>query len=237
MNDRRMKFTVIPLVAFLALSAQTPAGQPLRHLVYEFGYNTAVASSGNGTGTMTIDISGPAKDGGMIVSGTDHWWNTVRPRATNTCEVYASGKVSCTQAPYALSPMQFTIFPLLAKNYFKELNPAGTSSWTHGFSVYAAIIPGASGFAGQPYTWSCSYDLAGKGPVKGAAPLLLIETSGTLNQQSGRYLKATSKQRIVYDPVRRVPAIVRDVRTHIPQRSVYSNDLIELKLIKDSTSS
>lgn len=229
--------TLGPLVAaFFILSGQTSpmAAAPLtRHLVYQFGYNTAAASSGNGTGTTTIDIA-PAKDGGVMISGTDHWWNTVRPRATNTCELYPNGNVKCAQAPYSISPIQFTIFPLLAHDYFKKLDSAATSSWSHSFEFYGAIIPGASGFAGQPYTWKCSYNFHGKGPIKNAGHLVLIEAQGTLNQQGGTYLKATSKERIVYDPIAKITAIVRDVRTHIPMRSVYSNDLIELKLTKDS---
>lgn len=230
-----MKNFVLFLAVLFGLSAQTPGSKPvLRHLVYQFGYNTKVASAGNGTGTVSIDIMGPAQDGGLIVSGTDHWWNTVRPRATNTCDIHPNGSVSCSQAPYAISPIQLTIFPLLARGYFKARNAGATSSWTHSYQLYAAIIPGASGFAGQPTTWQCSYNLHAKGPIKGAAPLVLIEADGTLNQQGGTYLKATSKQRIVYDPVARIPAIVRDLRTHIPVRSVYNNDLVELKLTKDS---
>jgi hypothetical protein len=232
-----VKSTGLLLAALFVLSGQTSAQAPpvyARHLVYQFGYNTAVANSGQGTGTTTIDISGPAADGGMMIRGADHWWNTVRSRATNSCEVHPNGNVSCSQAPYAISPIQVTIFPLLAADYFKGLNAAATTSWKRRYQLYAAIIPGASGFAGQPTTWHCSYNLQGKGPIKGAAPLVLIETEGSLNQQGGTFLKATSKQRIVYDPVAKLPAIVRDVRTHIPMRSVYSNDLIELKLTKDS---
>lgn len=219
------------LLGLLVLTGQTPATAG-RHLVYQFGYNTPVASSGNGTGTTTVDIGGMAADGGVMISGTDSWWNTVRPRATNTCELYPNGSVACTQRPYAISPMQLTIFPLLAHNYFKGLSPSGMSTWKHNFTVNAAIIPGASGFAGNPYTWKCTYTYYGKGPIANAAPLILVEATGTLDQQGGTYLKATSKQRIVWDPVRRVPAVVRDIRTHIPQRSVYNNDLIEMKLIK-----
>ncbi|HTU81924.1 MAG TPA: hypothetical protein VMF61_07330, partial [Candidatus Acidoferrales bacterium] len=116
------------IVVAAALSAVPAGGQtttaagPVRKLVYEFGFNTPVASQGNGTGKETIEILGPAKDGGMMVSGTDYWWNTARPRATNTCEVYATGSVTCAERPYALSPIQLTIFPLLGKNYFKGLN-------------------------------------------------------------------------------------------------------------------
>ncbi|MBV8148571.1 MAG: hypothetical protein JO092_05745 [Candidatus Eremiobacteraeota bacterium] len=231
-----MKTIGLLLIVLVGVSGQAPAGAnaPVRHLVYQFGYNTPVASSGNGTGTTTVDIMGPAKDGGVMISGTDYWWNTARPRATNTCEVYPGGGVSCLERPYALSPMQLTIFPLLGAHYFKALGPGGKSNWTHDFEVKAAIIPGANGFAGNLYTWKCSYSLQGEGPIKGAAPLLLVVSKGTLDQQGGRYLKATSKQRIVWDPVAHVPAIVRDVRTHLPQRNVYNNDLVELKLTKDS---
>jgi hypothetical protein len=222
------------ILAILALSAQAPSAGAKRHLVYEFGYNTPVAKSGNGTGTMAVDITGPVADGGLMVSASDHWWNTVRPRATNTCEVYADGRVNCSQRPYAISPMQLTLFPLLAHDYFKGLGPSGTSTWTRSFQVYAAIIPGASGFAGTPYSWSCSYTLHGKGVIPKAGNSFLIETTGTLDQQGGTYLKATSKQRIAYDRSAKIPVVVRDVRTHLPQRSVYNNDLVELKLVKDS---
>ena len=220
------------LIAFVALSGQSPA--PLRHLVYEFGYNTAVASSGNGTGTTTVDILGPAKDGGVMISGTDYWWNTARPRATNTCEVYPGGSVSCSQRPYALSPIQLTLFPLLGRSYFKQLSATGT--WKHTYQVKAAILPGASGFAGQLTTWNCAYTLHGKGPIANAGGTILVESTGRLDQQGGRFFEATSKMRIAYDPVANIPVVVRDVRTHVPQRSVYSNDLVELKLTKDSQS-
>jgi len=224
------------LAGLVALSGQTPTPAPVRQLVYEFGYNTKVASSGNGTGTTTVAILGPAPDGGVLVSGTDYWWNSARPRATNTCEVYANGTVSCSQAPYAISPIQLTLFPLLGRNYFHGLSPSGMSSWTSTYQVKAAILPGASGFAGQLTTWKCAYSLHGKGPIAKAGPTVLIESTGTLDQQGGRYFKATSKQRIAYDPVAKIPVVVRDVRTHVPQKSVYSNDLVELKLTKDSQS-
>jgi hypothetical protein len=223
------------LAVLVGLTAQAPTATPvpLRHLVYEFGYNTKVASSGNGTGTTTVDIYGLASDGGLMVSGTDYWWNTARPRATNSCEVYKDGGVSCSERPYALSPIQLTLFPLLARNYFHGLSSSG-SSGKRSFDVKAAVIPGASGFAGNLYTWSCAFTLEGKGPIPNASPFVLIVSSGTLDQQGGRYFKATSKQRIAYDPVGKIPAIVSDSRSYFPQHSVYNNDLVELKLKSDS---
>lgn len=230
-----MKNNAILFVVLLGLSGQAvaPAAAPARHLVYQFGYNTAAASSGNGTGTETVDIT-PAADGGLMVSAQDHWWNTARPRATNTCEVHPNGRVACSAAPNAISPIQLTLFPLLATHFFHGLSAAGTSNWTQDFTVYAAVIPGASGFAGAPTTWKCSFNLQGKGPIANGGGSVLVETNGTLNQQGGRFWKATSKQRIAYDPAAKIPLAVRDVRTHFPQRTVNNNDLIELKLLKDS---
>lgn len=230
-----MKAIGLLLLTLVVLSAQAPApGGVTRHLVYQFGYNTKVASSGNGTGTTTVDISGPAADGGLKVSGTDNWWNTARPRATNTCEVYANGTVNCAERPYALSPIQLTLFPLLGRNFFKGLNAAGTSSWQHTYEVKAAILPGASGYAGDLTTWKCTYSLQGNGLIPNAGSSISIKATGTLEQQGSRYFKATSKQSIAYSHQFAIPLVVSDVRTHIPMRSVYSNDLVELKLIKDS---
>lgn len=217
----------------LAVSAQAPAPGPAHQLVYQFGYNTKAASQGNGTGTTTVKITGPASDGGMIVSGQDYWWNTARPRAWNTCEVYTGGRVACSQPPHAISPIQLTLFPLLAKHYFDGFSGA-TSTSSRTFTIKAAVLAGsASGFANTPYTWNCTYTLSGKGPIPNGGGAILITTQGTIDQAGGRYWKLTSKQRIAYDPALKLPVVVSDVRTHIPMHSVYSNDVVELKLIKE----
>jgi hypothetical protein len=225
-----MKIIGLLIAALLALSAQTSASAPTRHLVYRFGYNTKVANSGNGTGTTTVDILGPAGDGGVMISGTDNWWNAARPRATNTCEVYPNGGVSCAQAPYAISPMQLSLFPLLGAKFFSGLAAGSTSGWTKTNQVKAAIVPGASGFAGQLTAWKCVFTLTGKGPIAGAGHLILVQQNGTMDQQGGTYRKATVKGSIVYDPVQKVPAFIDQVRTHLPQRTVNNFDTIQLKL-------
>lgn len=228
-----MRLIALSIAGLIALSGQAPPAHAQRHLVYEFGFNTKVASSGNGTGTTTIDIGGPAADGGVMISGTDYWWNTARPRATNTCEVYPNGDVTCQKPAYAISPIQFTLFPLLGSRYFHSLSGAH-AAWTHTYEVKAAILPGASGFASQLTTFKCVYTLQGKGKIANAGGTILVETTGKLTQQGGRYLTASSKQRIAYDPAAGIPVVVSDVRTHLPMRSVYSNDLVELKLKSDS---
>lgn len=227
-----MKHFAAFIVLLLAVGGQpaTSASAPMRHLVYQFGYNTKVANSGNGTGTTTVDIVGPAPDGGVTVSGTDFWWNTARPRATNTCEVYPNGSVTCLQPAFGISPMQFTLFPLLGRKYFSGLAAGPKSAWTNKNEIKAAIVPGAAGFAGQVTTWDCVFMLTGKGPIAGSAPLVLVQQTGTLSQQGGTYRSATEKASIAYDPVQKVPAFIDEVRTHFPQRSVYNNDTIQLKL-------
>ncbi len=230
-----MRSTASFIVLLLALSGQAPAAHAQRHLVYEFGFNTKVASSGTGTGTTTIDIMGPAADGGVMISGTDSWWNTARPRATNMCEVYPDGGVSCQKPAYAISPIQFTLFPLLGRNYFHPLSTGGGhANWSRTYQVEAAILPGASGVMSQLTTFKSVYTLNGKGKIANAGGTILVEATGKITQQGGRYLTASSKQRIAFDPAAGIPVVVSDVRTHLPMRSVYSNDLVELKLKSDS---
>jgi hypothetical protein len=230
-----MRSTAFIFTALVILSAQTPAAHSQRHLVYEFGFNTKVASSGNGTGTTTVDIMGAAPDGGVMISAADYWWNTARPRATNTCELYPDGGVTCQKPAYAISPIQFTLFPLLGKSYFHPLSTGGGhATWSRTYDVKAVILAGASGFASQLTTFKCVYTLNGSGKIANAGGTILVKASGKLTQQGGRYLTASSKQSIAYDPVAGIPVVVRDTRTHLPMRSVYSNDLVELKLKSDS---
>lgn len=234
----------IVLVFCVALMGQTPGPQTqaagaqlpaVRHLVYRFGYNTKATESGQGTGTTTIDIVGPAKDGGMIVNAADFWWNTVRARQTNTCEVYQNGGVTCAQAPYALSPIQVVIVPLLARSYFSALSSGPTSTWTQTYDVRATFLPAANtGFAGQVYTWNCSYNLTGKGTVPNNAPLVLIASDGTMKQQGGRQIIANQKTNIVIDPRLQMPvAVFQDIR-FTPQRTT-NRYTVELKLIQQGT--
>ncbi len=146
-------------------AAPAAAGLPtLRHLVYEFGYNTKAASQGNNTGTTTIDIGGLASDGGMMVTATDSWWNTVHPKQSSTCEVYANGGVTCSKPPYSLTVMQSAVVPLLGQSYFSALSAGLNSSWKQDYNVRATFSPGIStGFAGQVYTWNCAFVIRGKG--------------------------------------------------------------------------
>ncbi len=229
-----MKYAGILFAAFVVLSAQTPAPSslPVRHLTYQFGYNTNVAASGQGTGTTAIDVAGPATNGDLTITGADFWWNTVRPRAKNTCVVHPNGSVACSQAPYALSPIQLTIFSLLARDFFKGLKSGGTGTWSPAFTIHAAVIPGATGFAGQPYTWNIALTMHGKGHAPDSKRMILVQGTGTAAQQGGRFGQGTVKLGILYDPVARVPAFVNETRARLPQTSVYNQDLVQLKLVK-----
>jgi hypothetical protein len=202
----------------------SPSPPAVRHLEYQFGYDTKIAPSGPGTGTLSVDILGPAADGGVMISGTDTWWNSVRPQSTNTCEVYADGGVSCMQRPYDISAMQLVLFPLLGQNYFQGLSSDGTSTWNQAFQVTR----------GDLYTWKCHFTLQGKGFMPNFGRLIAIAMSGTMDEQEAHYKQGTAQGVIIYDPVAKIPAIVHDVRTHLPQTSVYNQDQVDLKLVKDS---
>jgi hypothetical protein len=232
-----MRLLPLLLLSVAVLAGQTSAQSQgagalpaVRHLVYRFGYNTKVADSGKGTGSTTIDISGPASDGGLIVNATDQWWNTVRPRQTSVCEVHPDGGVNCKEAPHALSPIQLVIVPLLAQNYFTALSGGLHTSWKQAYKVRATFLPAAgSGFAGQLYTWNCNYSLDGKGTLPNHAPLILVRAEGGMKQEGGRYIAVNQKANIVVDPKLKMPVIVAEELSFVPQLSV-SRYTVDLKL-------
>lgn len=206
----------------------------IRHLVYRFGYNTKATKSGTGTGTTTVDIVGLAKDGGMTVTATDNWWNTVRPRQSYTCEVYSNGGVTCGQAPYAISPIQVAIVPLLGRDYFSALSGGTSSTWQQKYNVKATFFPsGSAGFTGQVYTWNGAYTLTGKGTPKGG-PLILVHMDGAMKQQGGRYVTVNQKANVLVDPRIKMPVFLDEEFTFVPRMSV-NRYTIEMKLIKDSS--
>ena len=224
-----------------ALSQTSPGtagtGLPaVRHLVYRFGYNTKATKEGTGTGTTTIDIVGLAADGGMNVTATDHWWNTVNPRQTSTCEVYANGGITCAQRPYVLSPIQVTILSLIGRHYFSALSGGTSVSWQQNFAVKASFAPiASSGFGGQMYTWNCTNALQAKGTTpNNGKPVVVIHTTGSMKQQGGRYITANQKSTILFDPHLKMPVYLAEEFTFVPQRST-NRYTVELKLINFST--
>lgn len=239
MNTRS---TLVPAALILALglcaaSAYANANTPLppeHHLVYEFGLNANAGDSSQGQGKMTVDIAGPAADGGRVVSGSDFWWNTVRARATNTCEVYPNGTMKCNKAPYGISPNQISLFSLLGRDFFDGLGSGGHGKWTQTFTWYAAVIPGAAGMPGQPNTWNCVFHMQGKGLAKDSNHLYVVEINGTMEQKGGHFRTGTVKGGVLYDANLKLPVFVNQTRTRLPQTNVYNNDFYQLKLIKQS---
>ncbi len=229
-------------IAAVALAASPApaqqAGLPaIRHLVYRFGYNTPAKEAGNGTGTTTIDIEGLAPDGGLTVKATDDWWNTVRPRQTYTCEVHPSGGVTCAQPPYAMSPIQIAVVPLLGRHYFSALSAGAESTWEQKYDVRATFVPSAtSGFAGQVYTWNCAYTLTGKGTAPSdnhTHQVNVIHSTGSMKQTGGRYIKVNQKANLLFDPKLQMPVYLDEEFSFVPQLTV-NKYTVQMKLISFS---
>jgi hypothetical protein len=229
----------IPVLCMFALvsAAPPPAGSmaAMHHLVYRFGYNGPADDQGNQTGTTTVDIVGPASDGGTTVSMVDDWWHGARPRQQYTCEVYPNGGVKCATAPYAISPIQVTLLPLLAHSYFSALHGNPNANWNVNYTVRATFLPGASGgFAGQVYTWKCAYTLTGQGVVPNGAPVVLVHQEGQMVQQGGPGIKVNQKTKIAFDPRNHLPVVVGSEVTLIPKTTT-NRYVINLRLIKTGT--
>jgi hypothetical protein len=212
------------LAVLLGSSDVTPEASPAaspRHLEYRFGWNTKVADTGPLTGTISVDLV-PASDGGTTVSATESWWNAVRPNATNTCEVYSSGSISCMERPYTLSAMQLTLFPLLGRSFFDGLTSLGASTWKKSFQLNKGVD-----------AWACDFTLNGEGAIPGAAPLVLVESSGTIAPQGDHYREETDNvtSRIAYDPIADLPVLVSEVLTHLGRNTTHSVESVQLKLM------
>ena len=206
----------------------------VRHLVYRFGYNTKATKEGRSTGTTTIDFVGHAPDGGITITATDEWWNAVNPRQSYTCELYPNGGVTCAKPPFALSPIQLAIVPLLGRQYFAALGSGSNSSWTQTYNVRATFFPSAGGgFAGQVYTWNSVFNLNGKGLLSAGSPLLVVQAKGAMKQHGGRHITTNENANIAFDPRIQVPALVNAEFTFVPTMST-NRYTVELKLIKVS---
>jgi hypothetical protein len=124
------------------------------------------------------------------------------------------------QRPYALSPMQLVLFPMLGQNYFHGLGSTGDGRWTQSFRVSR----------GDLYIWDCAFSMTGSGLVHGATTVYGIDVKGTADQIGGRYKAGDFKQHIDYDSKVGLPAIVRDEHSHLPQTTIYNRDYVELRL-------
>jgi hypothetical protein len=163
----------------------------------------------------------------------DDWWHAARPRQQFTCELYPNANVKCATAPFAMSPIQATLLPLLARSYFGPLASNPNATWTMNYTVRATFLPQASGgFAGQVYTWNCAYSLNGQGTVPNDAPILLIAREGTLTQQGGRAIRLGSKGKVAYDPRIHVPIVVGEEITVIQPKVTTNRYVINLRLIR-----
>jgi hypothetical protein len=214
-------------------AAPAAAGMPaLHHLVYEFGYNQKAASSGNNTGTTTIDIVGLASDGGLNVKATDNWWMAIHPKQSSNCEVYPNGDVTCSQAPYNLTGIQVSILPYLGRKVFSSLSTGLHSTWKQSYKVRASFAPSVSrGFGGQVYTWNCEFTFHGKGTMPEQPPLVLVNGDGSLMQQGGPFTKLNQQANIVLDPRLKIPVLVSNLSRFVPQQSTSSYS-VNLQLIK-----
>ncbi len=226
-----MKILGILAAAILALSAQAPAPPAVRHLEYAFSpypvsrfvdTGSVGAISGPGTGTMSVDIAGPASDGGLVISATEDWWYSVRPRQTHTCEVYPNGGLSCEYIP-SPSASELVLLPLLARDYFSGV---GSSQWQQAYKL---------SFGDGYVVTAVKNDLRVTGSSDGGR-VVNVALSGTLTQLDRRYFKAGESGTIAYDTKASVPVTVHIVRQWVPSDSTFSSNGVDFKLLKDSES-
>jgi hypothetical protein len=220
-----MKRFAMLLVAVPALLG-VGAAPPVRHVEYAFAtYSTAKATSGLYNGTLSVDILGPAADGGTIVQASEWWYYTLRPRQTRECEVYAAGTVRCDDAPPYPSEAELVLFPLLARNFFDGISAGRPSSWQRNFNL--SVQKGL-------YVTVAAITLSAT-PQNGGRNLV-VTSKGVFQQLDRRMRKALKAGRLVYDPATGLPVEVHEVRSPTPTNSIYAETAVDLLLLKDSAS-
>jgi hypothetical protein len=216
------------LAGLLALASPSPEpspAYPVRHLEYRFGWNAAVADTGPYTGTLKVDLQLPTTDGSVPVAATETWWNALRPSATDNCQIYPDGGISCLQRPYSLSATDLALFPLLSSKYFDGLG-AGKSTWQKAFQLTRGLS-----------VWDCAFTLNDKGTIPGSG-LRLIVATGTIAPHGDRYGEeaVSVTARIAYDPVGKLPVLVNQemLHNHNQPRGL---ETVQLKLLNSPPSS
>lgn len=217
-----MKIFGMLLAGMLALAGAAP-DTPVRHLEYAFAiYPTAVPNGGYYNGTLSVDVLGPAPDGGTLVRTSEWWYYALRPRQAVECELYPSGSVHCDTVPPYPSQSALVLLPLLARDFFKGVSQPGSSAQLkYELSVQK-----------QLFTTAASLKLASSPQSNGR--LLNVTSEGTLQQLGGRMQYSTENGQYVYDRATALPLVVHDVRANMPTRSVYTQMSVDLQITKDS---
>jgi hypothetical protein len=211
------------VAVMLALAGQTPAA-PVRHLVYAFAtYPTAKSNGDSGDyydGTLSIDVLGPAPDGGELVRATDWWYYTLRSRQTRQCEIYPDGSVVWDEVPPYPSDAQRVLLPLLAADFFTP-GVSGVASWRQKFAL---------SFAKGLYVTSASMQLS----ATPQGSQLNVDSHAVFQQLDRRQRKVVERGQIVYDRTLGMPVVVHDVRGPVPTASIYSQTSVDLQLVDDA---
>jgi hypothetical protein len=223
-----MKVLGILAAVAIVLTGQAPA-TPVRHLEYAFSpYPAArVADTGDigpmtgpGTGTMSVDIMGQATDGGVMISATESWWNSVRPRQTHTCEVYSNGGLSCDYIPAPSAP-ELVLLPLLARDYFAGV---ANSHWQQSYKI---------SFGGGYVVTAATTNLNVVGSSDGGR-IVKLAVDGTLKQLDRNYRSAREHGVIAYDTAASLPVTVHLSHMWTPTDSTFTTSVVDLELLKDS---
>ncbi len=213
----------LALLSAVLLLGEAPAA-PIRHLEYAFAlYPTDSGTKGHFNGTLSVDVLGPAPDGGVVVRMTESWYRAVRPRQPRTCELYADGTVRCNAGPPFPSESELALFPLLGRDFFKDASLQSESKWQRQFTL---------SFRSGTYPAAASMDL--KAAPKGDGRVVTGTMSGTYDQLHTTGIKAAVDATFMYDVIAQVPLVVHDVLTEVPG-DIDQRTSADFQLTEDST--
>jgi hypothetical protein len=219
--------TAVAFAFCMTLLCTDASASPLRRLEYAFAnYLTSHARthdaqgfSGPQTGVLYVDLLQNAADGGVLVQAKEWWWQEVRPTQAATCDLHASGDLTCDQYPL-ISTTEFILLPMLGRDYFSGIAASPAAALT-----YSIVVPE------NYYSTAWSVDL---NVLRRSGPIAQIDAKGAARLVHGPLDKQGLEASIVYDRSKSLPIEVDADLTASSLNGVDEPQTVDLKLLRDS---
>jgi hypothetical protein len=209
--------------------------KPLRHLEYSFavdyqhageqnqgGIGTAgsgVVSTAHGSGrvgTVTIDVMGVGKDGGLVIKTYEWLQSTPNPTQSYICAVFSEGRVVCPEH-LDVTDAENELMSYFGRTFLDPSIIDETGHWTRTF-------------ANQYVSVTSNYAVVGSGD----ANPLTIDATTKITSIGGLSSNWDDQARLTYDRTMTIPVTLHDVAIQHARGSSSMQSTMDFKLTKDS---
>ncbi len=241
MNSKAIVQLLCAAALLVGTSAQTPPpapalpDKPLRHM--EFAYSvdyqhlgeqhqgdigtgkSGIVSTAGGTGrqgTLTADVMGVARDGGLVIRTSE--WVQSTPRASQAflCAVYPEGRVVCPEH-LDVTDAENEIMTYLGRGFLDPSIIDEKGQWVRQFSNKYVAVASQFIVVGNP-----------------DANPLAIDAKTTITSIGGMSSNYDDTAHLTYDRMLDVPVTLHDVAIEHARGNQSTQTTMDFKLTKDS---